>query len=168
MLQITLISNKLTLPEKLHLMKPFSLILLLTIFTFLSACAQQTCMTEANIRSLDAQWEEAILHPNSDFMESLLAENFIWVHNHYSMVDTKKTAIESRRRQKANGGSNIKSRTQSDVKVMITGNTAIVTGFTMVDRPVNPAKYHFMRTYVEIDGKCLLVGNHTMAIPEGE
>jgi hypothetical protein len=149
-------------------MKSFSVLILLFGITFHSAFAQRTCMTEASIKALDAQWEEAILHPDPDFMESLLAEKFIWVHNHYSSVDSKKTAIESRKRQKANGGSNIKSRTQSDVKVAITGNTAIVTGFTYVDREVNPARYHFMRTYVEIDGKCLLVGNHTMAIPEEE
>ncbi len=149
-------------------MKLFSLFFGLTILLSFSAFAQRSCMTEANIKALDAQWEEAILNPDPDFMESLLAEKFIWVHNHYSSVDTKESAIESRKRQKANGGSNIKSRIQSDVKVAITGNTAIVTGFTNVDREVNPAKYHFMRTYVEINGKCFLVGNHTMAIPEEE
>ncbi|MEN2280999.1 nuclear transport factor 2 family protein [Algoriphagus sp. SE2] len=149
-------------------MKSLSLLILLFGITFYSAFAQRTCMTEENIKALDAQWEEAILHPDPDFLESILADKFIWVHNHYSMVDTKETTVESRKRQKARGGSNIKSRTQSDVKVAITGNTAIVTGFTDVDRPVNPAKYHFMRTYVEVNGKCLLVGNHTMAIPEEE
>ncbi|MBN3583295.1 nuclear transport factor 2 family protein [Algoriphagus aestuarii] len=147
-------------------MKSISLIIGLNLLLVFSAFAQQSCMTEENIKALDAQWEEAILHPDPDFLESILAENFIWVHNHYSMVDTKKTTVESRKRQKANGGSNIKSRIQSDVKVAITGNTAIVTGFTDVDREVDPAKYHFMRTYVEVNGKCLLVGNHTMAIPK--
>ena len=149
-------------------MKSLSLFILLFGLSFFTAFAQQSCMTEANIKALDAQWEEALLHPDPDFLESILAENFIWVHNHYSMVDTKKSTVESRKRQKANGGSNIKSRTQSDVKVAITGNTAIVTGFTEVDRPVDPAKYQFLRTYVEVNGKCLLIGNHTMAIPKEE
>lgn len=125
-------------------------------------------MTVENIKALDAKWEEANLNPDPDFMEWTLASGFIWVHNHYSSVDSKESVVEKAKRQKANGGNNNASRIQRDVKVAITGNTAIVTGFTFVDRTVNPANYHFMRTYVEIEGKCLLIGNHTMAIPEEE
>lgn len=29
-----------------------------------------------------------------------------------------------------------------------------------------PTTFNYMRTYVEIDGKCYLIANHTMAIPE--
>ncbi|MDG1276038.1 MAG: nuclear transport factor 2 family protein [Algoriphagus sp.] len=149
-------------------MKSLSCLISIFIIMSFSAKAQQSCMTEENIKALDAKWEEANLNPDPEFMESLLAEKFIWVHNHYSSVDSKETVVESRKRQKANGDSNNYSRTQSDVKVAITGNTAIVTGFTYIDRPVDPTNYHFMRTYVEIGGKCLLVGNHTMAVPEEE
>jgi len=84
------------------------------------------------------------------------------------MVDTKEAAVQRAKNQKAQGTSNTKSRIQSEVKVAITGKTAIVTGFTVVDRGPIPTKYHFMRTYVEVDGKCLLIGNHTMAVPEEE
>lgn len=125
-------------------------------------------MTSENIKSLDAKWEENNLHPDPEFFKIVLSEKFIWVHNHYSSVDSKESVVQKAKNQKANGGNNNKSRVQKDVKVAITGNTAIVTGFTYVDRTVDPANYHFMRTYVEVDGKCLLIGNHTMAIPEEE
>ncbi|WBL44057.1 nuclear transport factor 2 family protein [Algoriphagus halophytocola] len=143
-------------------------LLTLFFFTFLFASAQQTCMTASSIKALDAQWEANNLNPDPEFFKSTLAENFIWVHNHASMIDTKEDVIKRTEIQAAKGTTNTRSRTQSEVKVEITGNTAIVTGFTVVDRGPTPTKYHFMRTYVEVDGKCLLIGNHTMAIPEGE
>lgn len=149
-------------------MKSFFLVILLSFITFLSASAQQTCMTVENIKALDAKWEEANLHPNPEFMEANLAQEFVWVHNHASMIDTKESTVKRAFNQKANGTSNTKSRNQSEVKVAISGNTAIVTGFTLVDRGPTPTNYHFMRTYVEKDGKCLLVGNHTMAVPVEE
>jgi hypothetical protein len=149
-------------------MKLFYLCLFLNLFTFFSSSAQQSCMTAESIKALDAEWEKANLHPNPGFMESTLANEFVWVHNHASMIDTKETAVKRAINQKANESSNTKSRAQRDVKVSITGNTAIVTGFTFVDRGPTPTLYHFMRTYVEVDGKCLLTGNHTMAIPEEE
>ncbi len=149
-------------------MKSFSLLILLFGISYFGAFAQNSCMTEASIKALDAQWEESNLHPNPDFFEKTLAENFIWVHNHLSMVDSKESLIQSAKRKKAAGTSNIRSRTQSDVKVAITGNSAIVTGITFINRDPDPTRYHFMRTYVEVNGTCFLTGNHTMAIPEGE
>jgi len=149
-------------------MKSLILSFLVSLIAFFSAIAQQTCMTAENIIALDAKWEMSNLHPDPDFVEATLAEDFVWVHNHASMVDTKEAAVQRAKNQKAQGTSNTKSRIQSEVKVAITGKTAIVTGFTVVDRGPIPTKYHFMRTYVEVDGKCLLVGNHTMAVPEEE
>ncbi|RMA64790.1 hypothetical protein BXY75_1671 [Ulvibacter antarcticus] len=37
-----------------------------------------------------------------------------------------------------------------------------------MDRGPSPITYHFMRTYVEINERCYLIANHTMAIPEKE
>jgi ketosteroid isomerase-like protein len=149
-------------------MRSILLLFLGGFFTFFSASAQQSCMTVENIKALDAKWEEANLNPDPDFMESTLAKEFVWVHNHASMIDTKVDVVGRAKTQKANGASDTKSRIQREVKVAITGKTAIVTGITIVDRAPIPTKYHFMRTYVEVDGKCLLVGNHTMAVPEEE
>ncbi len=141
-------------------------IYLFAFLSYFSVNAQQLCMTAESIKALDIQWEENNLNPDPDFFKNILAEDFIWVHNHASMIDTKETVVKRAENQVAKGTSGTQSRTQSDVKVAITGNTAIVTGFTIVDRSPTPTKYHFMRTYVEMEGKCLLVGNHTMAIPE--
>ena len=149
-------------------MRSILLLFLGGFLTFFSASAQRSCMTVENIKALDAKWEEANLYPDPDFMESTLAKEFVWVHNHASMIDTKIDVVGRAKTQKANGASDTKSRIQSEVKVAITGKTAIVTGITIVDRAPIPTKYHFMRTYVEVDGKCLLVGNHTMAVPEEE
>jgi hypothetical protein len=125
-------------------------------------------MTAESIKSLDAKWEEAILHPDPAFMECTLAKEFFWVHNHASMIDTKVDVVGRAKTQKANGASDTKSRIQREVKVTITGKTATVMGLTVVDSAPIPTKYHFMRTYVEVDVKCLLVGNHKMAVPEEE
>lgn len=149
-------------------MKTLFPLLTLFLFAFISASAQQTCMTESSIKTLDAQWEANNLKPDPAFFKNTLAENFVWIHNHASMIDTKEAVVKRMENQAASGTSNTRSRTQSEVKVAITGSTAIVTGFTVVDRGPTPTRYHFMRTYVEIDGKCLLIGNHTMAVPEGE
>ena len=149
-------------------MKSLTLVFLFSFLTLFSATAQETCMTAENILALDAKWEVSNLHPDPDFAEATLAKDFVWVHNHASMVDTKEAAVQRAKNQKAQGTSNTKSRIQSEVIVAITGKTAIVTGFTVVDRGPIPTKYHFMRTYVEVDGKCLLIGNHTMAVPEEE
>jgi hypothetical protein len=149
-------------------MKLFGLFTILFGLTYFAASAQQSFMTAESIKSLDGKWEEANLHPNPDFMESTLAKEFVWVHNHVSMIDTKVDVLGRTKTQKANGASDTKSRIQSEVKVAITGKTAIVTGITIVDRAPIPTKYHFMHTYVEVEGKCFLVGNHKVAIPEEE
>lgn len=148
-------------------MKHLSLISFLLLIGF-TTTAQQICMTAQSIKALDAQWEANNLNPDPEFFRNVLAEDFIWVHNHASMIDSKEAVIKRAETQSAKGTSDTRSRTQSEVKVSITGNTAIVTGFTVVDRGPTPTRYHFMRTYVEVDGKCLLAGNHTMAIPEDE
>ncbi len=44
------------------------------------------------------------------------------------------------------------SRKSKDVKVTVIGSTAIVTGVTIVERDSTSTTYHFMRTYVEIEG----------------
>lgn len=127
---------------------------------------------QESLRQLDLAWEEANLHPNPDFLKQLLAEDFIWIHNHNSMTDSKTTVVE--RAQKAlqnknpNPNSITRSRESREVTVILSGSTAIVTGITVVDRGPSPTTYHFMRTYVWKDGNSQLLANHTMAIPDEE
>lgn len=143
-----------------------SLLLLFLNLACYSSLYAQNILTTSSILALDAQWEEKNLHPDYEFFQSLLSDNFVWVHDHASMIDSKEAILKRIKTQQETGSNETKSRIQSDVKVMISGKTALVTGFTTVDRGPKPIKYHFMRTYAEVDGKCMLVGNHTMAIPE--
>ncbi|WP_066631918.1 nuclear transport factor 2 family protein [Labilibacter marinus] len=147
-------------------MKLLSTIILFIGLSTITACAQKTSSATEKLLALDASWEKAQLEMDFVYLESLLAEDFIWVHNHAGTVDNKKAVIERAKRHLKNKNNNTKARTSSDVKVIVLQETAIVTGYTTVDRGPKPTKYHFMRTYVKVGAKYLLLANHTMAIPK--
>lgn len=144
------------------------LFLISVCFFHAAALSQTSCLNEKALTSLDANWEKAQLDANADFLEDLLAENFIWIHNHASLTDDKSAVVNRAKRQKESGANNTRSRNSQEVKVIVLGSTAIVTGNTIVDRGPSPVTYNFMRTYVEINKKCYLLANHTMAVPEEE
>lgn len=137
------------------------IIFIISFFTF-----SQTI--EKELLTLDLGWEKALLTSDVDFLENLLADKFVWVHNHASLVDGKENAIARAKRIKAGQTDDTRNRTSRDQQVVILGETAVVTGFTVVDRGPSPVTYHFMRTYAQLDGEWKLLGNHTMAIPEDE
>lgn len=117
---------------------------------------------------MDQGWEKALLDSDVAFLESLLADEFVWVHNHASLIDGKEQALARAKRIKAGQADDTRNRTSRDREVVILGETGVVTGFTVVERGPSPTSYHFMRTYALVDGKWKLLGNHTMAIPEEE
>ncbi|WP_111671502.1 nuclear transport factor 2 family protein [Algoriphagus litoralis] len=123
---------------------------------------------EEQLLQLDLGWEKAVLNSDVDFLENLLADEFVWVHNHASLIDGKEQAIGRAKRIQAGQANDTRNRTSRDQQVVILGETGVVSGFTVVDRGPSPTTYHFMRTYSRIDGKWKLLGNHTMAIPEEE
>jgi hypothetical protein len=129
--------------------------------------AQDSCLDPAALIQLDAKWERALLDSDADFLATFVAEDFLWIHNHASMVDTRESLLE-RVSATAAGTGDTRSRISSDVVARVLGSAAVVTGFTIVDRGPTPTRYNFMRTYVAVSGRCLLLANHTMAIPEGE
>lgn len=151
-------------------MKKNSLLIIILVLSISSISAQESCLNTENLKELDASWEKALLEINLDFIETTASENFIWIHNHASRVDSKKTLLESGKKFVDNNTRNSKSRIQREVEVIISGNTGIVTGFTDVVRinETTRTTFNFMRAYAEIDGKCYLIANHTMAIPENE
>lgn len=138
------------------------------IFTFFSAMSQQNCLTKENLKKLDLQWEQALLVSDADFLNTLLADEFIWVHNHNSMTDSKEALVKRAADPKQKASGDTRSRVSRDVTVALQGNTGVVSGITVVDRGPTPTTYHFMRTYVKTGDKCYLLGNHTMAVPEEE
>lgn len=117
---------------------------------------------------LDKGWEKALLTSDVNFLENLLAEDFVWVHNHAGQIDGKEQAVSRAKRIQAGQADDTKGRDTRNQTVVILGNTGVVSGYTMVDRGPSPTTYHFMRTYALVEGKWKLLANHTMAIPEGE
>ena len=144
----------------------FTLLLLLGLIMN-TLNAQEDCLASENLKSLDASWEKAQLELDFDYLETLLADDFIWVHNHANTTDDKTAVLDRVKRNLDRNIRNTKSRNSKDVKVIIYDSTGIVSGFTVVDRGPTPTNYNFMRTYVKSNGKCYLLANHTMAIPEG-
>ena len=143
------------------------LLLLLPLAFSLSYCT--LAQTEkAQLLQIDLGWEKALLNSDVDFLENLLADEFVWVHNHATLTDRKEQAIARAKRIQAGQANDTRNRTSRDQEVLILGETGIVSGFTVVDRGPIPTTYHFMRTYAWVDGKWKLLGNHTMAVPEGE
>ena len=145
-------------------MKKIALVFLLFI-VFLGNSIAQTEEHES-LLALDLGWEKALLNSDVAFLENFLAEDFIWVHNHASLIDSREEVIKRAKRIQAGLADNTKSRISKDQKVILFGNTGVVSGITLVDRPPSPVTYHFMRTYVKMEGKFWLLANHTMAIPD--
>jgi hypothetical protein len=117
---------------------------------------------------LDMGWEKALLESNVEFLENILAKDFVWVHNHASLIDGKEAVVARAKRIREGQVDNTKGRVSRDQTVVILGNTGVVSGYTVVDRGPSPTTYHFMRTYAKIKGKYMLLANHTMAIPDEE
>ncbi|MDF2157506.1 nuclear transport factor 2 family protein [Algoriphagus sp. CAU 1675] len=123
---------------------------------------------EQQLQELDQSWERALLSSDVEVLENLLADEFVWVHNHAGLIDGKEAVINRAKRIQAGQKDDTRNRTPRDQQVVILGKTGIVSGFTVVDRGPTPTTYHFMRSYTWMDGKWKLLGNHTMAIPEEE
>jgi ketosteroid isomerase-like protein len=141
-----------------------SLLFLLPFLLIAYSSMGQT--TQEQLMELDKGWEMALLNSEVEFLENLLAEEFIWVHNHASQIDGKEEALSRAKKIRAGQQDDTRNRTPRDQKVVLLGQTAVVSGFTLVDRGPQPTNYHFMRTYALVEGKWKLLANHTMAIPE--
>lgn len=149
-------------------MKIISIVVVIVGLSLAPGLAQESCLNQDNLKKLDASWEKAQLELDLDYVDSIMAEDFIWVHNHANTIDDKAAVLDRVKRYVSNNNRSTKSRVSKDVTVIISGATGIVSGYTIVDRGPSPTTYHFMRTYVETNGKCYLIANHTMAIPENE
>ncbi|NKC00283.1 MAG: DUF4440 domain-containing protein [Pseudomonadales bacterium] len=144
-----------------------------------SSSAADTCLSETNLRKLDASYELAVLTSDVEFAEAKMHPSFVWVHNHASSTqDSRNEIIQMFNRTSSHykEGEDRGDRTQEDVEIVIAGNTGVVHGFTKVRRSKkfidlfnSPEfqRYHFMRTYTFLDNSCFLLSNHTMLVSEG-
>lgn len=135
-------------------------------FLFLLPFLALAQSSKEELLRLDQGWEKALLESDAGFLEKLVAEEFVWVHNHAGLIDGKEAVISRAKKIQAGQADDTRNRTSRDQQVVILGKTGIVSGFTVVDRGPSPTLYHFMRSYAWVDGKWKLLGNHTMAIPE--
>lgn len=130
-----------------------------------AALAEHSCLDPLALVKFDAEWERALLEVDAAWFERHLSEDFVWVHNHATLVDSKESLLSPMRIARAKA-SPTRSRVQSDVTARIAGSTGVVTGYTVVDRGAGAKKYNFMRTYAVVSSHCVLLGNHTMVVPE--
>ncbi len=137
-------------------------------FAVLSVTAQSNCSSPDGLIELDGQWEKALLESDVEFLESLLAEDFLWTHNHAASIDSKSDLLSGHKYIRDNGLKETLSREQFDVEAYVVGSAGVVVGYTIVDRGGTARRFRFLRAYSEMNGKCLLVANQTMMIPDEE
>lgn len=143
---------------------PFRLVLLLLLFC--PALHAADCLAPEQLKVLDRQYEEALRNGDPEFIETLLLEDFVWVHNHASSSETKAGLIA----RLGEGYEQPLARESEQVRVRQVDRTAVISGFTTViqadpdgaNRRAN--RYHFMRTYVAQGDNCRLLANQTMKV----
>jgi len=120
------------------------------------------CLDTANLKTLDYHYEQALRTGDKDFLDQLLAENFVWVHNHAVQLETKQKLL-------GRFGENYKptkAREQAEVQVRRLGDTAVIHGSTTVEEfkadGLHINTYQFLRTYVATDKGCRLLAGQTM------
>lgn len=147
-------------------MKIFNLFVLFVCISMNTIIAQEHCLSTNQLKKIDLAWEKAQMNSNVDFFKTTLAKDFVWIHNNAKTIDDKQAVINRAKRYLKNKVKYSYSRTTEDVSTIVYHKTGVVTGFTVVQKTIDakPVIYHFMRTYAEKDGKCILVANHTMAI----
>ncbi|MFN3758716.1 MAG: nuclear transport factor 2 family protein [Algoriphagus aquaeductus] len=144
-----------------------SLLFILVMLTGLSSGSLAQTSKE-DLLHLDKGWENALLRFDVEFLENLVADDFIWVHNHAGLIDGKEAVLSRAMRIQNGQQDDTRNRISRDQQVVILDSTGVVSGYTVVDRGPSPTTYHFMRTYTWTASGWKLLGNHTMAIPEEE
>lgn len=141
------------------------LLLLGCLASVLPAAAD--CTTDEGLRALDQRYEEALRVGDTKFLQALLAEDFIWVHN---LASSRESADELIKRL-GNPVEIVQSRQSTRVSIHRLGDAAVLSGVSLVEKG-NPdgvsretLHYQFMRTYVKTaDQQCRLLSVQTMKI----
>ncbi len=120
------------------------------------------CLDAKQLKALDYDYEQALRTGNKPFLDALLAEDFVWIHNHGVQVETRAELLA----RFGDGYKPTKSREQADVQVRRLEETAVIHGSTTVQEiksdGLHANTYQFLRTYVATDDGCKLLAGQTM------
>jgi ketosteroid isomerase-like protein len=123
------------------------------------------CLATADLVERDRQYEDALRAGNVQFLRSALADDYVWVHTLGTQVETRPVLLA--RMDKPTG---FKSRTTTDVQARALGDTVVLHGISVVEqwnpdgKTFKTNRYQFIRTWVNADGRCQLLGVQTMNI----
>ena len=128
------------------------------------------CLQPSRLKALDAQYEEALRVGDVKFLDALLADDFVWVHNLEADIESKSGLLK---RLKADQEI-AKARTSHDITLHALADTVVLSGLSSVDK-YNPdgktfrtSRYRFMRTYVAVKDQCKLLSVQTMKVWSSE
>jgi len=118
------------------------------------------------IRELEEKRNDAIVHGDAAALERMTADDYTFVTLRGEML-TKADVVRNFR----SGAAKYQSRTISDLKIRIYGNSAVVTGRAVQKGAENgkdySGDYWFTRVYVRQDGQWKTVALQTTLITSG-
>jgi ketosteroid isomerase-like protein len=121
------------------------------------------CLPVEALIARDAQYEEALRVGDLPFLQTLLADDYVWVHTLGSQVETRASLLQRLEKPVI-----YKSRSTSEVHAHVQGDTVVLRGVSTTeqwnaDRQTSRSnRYQFMRTYVNVAGACKLLSVQTM------
>lgn len=121
------------------------------------------CLPAAALIALDTRYEEALRTGDVPFLQSLLAEDYVWVHSLGSQIESRGSLLARLARPVV-----YKARVTGDTHVHVQGDTSVVRGVSTTEQwntdgaTWRTNRYQFMRTYVSVDGQCKLLSVQTM------
>jgi ketosteroid isomerase-like protein len=128
------------------------------------------CLPVPDLIQRDQQYEEALRVGDVAFLQAWLADDFVWVHNLASQVETRAVVLA----RSEHPAVVHKSRTTSDVHGHVLGDTVVLRGLNTVEqwnadgKTWKSNRYQFMRTYVNVGGACKLLSTQTMKVWSSE
>ena len=128
------------------------------------------CLPVDALIARDSQYEEAMRVGDVHFLQTWLADDYVWVHTLASAVETKAVILDRAKTQTTQ----YKARTTSDVHAHVLGDSVVLRGLSTVDqwnadgKTWRSNRYQFMRTYVNVGGACKLLAVQTMKVWSSE
>src|SRR4051812_13743631 len=88
------------------------------------------CLPVPDLIQRDQQFEEALRVGDVGFLQAWLAEDYVWVHNLASQIETRAVVLARSERPTVVH----KSRTTSDVHGHVLGDTVVLRGLSTVEQ----------------------------------